>query len=83
MAGCMEGIHRALVLGLVLISGTAIEQALSVGPQVYRCLKLHHIYTSILLLFIVLMYTHNLFINRSSHHASSLVPIISIVYCIL
>ena len=28
----VEGIHRALVLGLVLIAGTAIEQAPSVGP---------------------------------------------------
>ena len=31
MAGCEEGIRRALVLGLVLIAGTAIEQALSIG----------------------------------------------------
>ena len=31
MAGCVEGIRRALVLGLVLIAGTAIEQAPSVG----------------------------------------------------
>ena len=30
----MEGIRRALVLGLVLIAGTAIEQAPFVGPQV-------------------------------------------------
>ena len=29
----MEGIRRALVLGLVLIAGTAMEQAHSVGPQ--------------------------------------------------
>ena len=28
----MEIIHSALVLGLVLIAGTAIEQAPSVGP---------------------------------------------------
>ena len=33
MAGCVEGIRRALVLGLVLIAGTAIEQASSVGSQ--------------------------------------------------
>ena len=32
MAGCVEGIRRALILGLVLIVGTAIEQAPSVGP---------------------------------------------------
>ena len=32
MAGWVEGIRRALVLGLVLIAGTAIEQAPSVGP---------------------------------------------------
>ena len=32
MAGWVEGICRALVLGLVLIAGTAIEQAPSVGP---------------------------------------------------
>ena len=32
MAGCVEGIRRALVLGLVLIEETAIEQAPSVGP---------------------------------------------------
>ena len=32
MAGWVEGIRRALVLSLVLIAGTAIEQALSVGP---------------------------------------------------
>ena len=32
MVGCVEGIHRALVLGLVLTAGTAIEQAPSVGP---------------------------------------------------
>ena len=31
----MEGIRRALVLGLVLIAGTAIEQAPSVGALVY------------------------------------------------
>ena len=31
MAGCVEGIRRALVLGLVLIAGTDIEQAPSVG----------------------------------------------------
>ena len=30
----MEGIRRALVLGLVLIAGTAIEQDPSVGPNV-------------------------------------------------
>ena len=30
---CVEGIHRTLVLGLVLIAGTAIEQAPSLGPQ--------------------------------------------------
>ena len=28
----MEGIRRALVLGLVLIAGTSIEKAPSVGP---------------------------------------------------
>ena len=33
IAGCVEGIHRVLVLGLVLIAGTAIEQAPSVGPR--------------------------------------------------
>ena len=32
MTGCVEGILRVLVLGLVLIVGTAIEQTLSVGP---------------------------------------------------
>ena len=31
MAGCVEGIRRALVLGRLLITGTAIEQAPSVG----------------------------------------------------
>ena len=31
MAGGVEGIHRAQVLGLVLIAGTAIEHAPSVG----------------------------------------------------
>ena len=34
MAGWVEGIRRALVLGLVLIVGTAIEQTPSVGPLV-------------------------------------------------
>ena len=29
----MEGIRRALVLGLVLIAGTAIEHAASVSPR--------------------------------------------------
>ena len=38
MAGWVEGIRRALVLGLVLIAGTAIEQATSVGPQKHSCL---------------------------------------------
>ena len=33
LAGCVEGIRRALVLGLVLIAGIAIEQALFVGHQ--------------------------------------------------
>ena len=33
MAGGVEGSRRALVLGLVLIAGTAIEQTPSVGPQ--------------------------------------------------
>ena len=37
MAGCGEGIRRALVLGLVLIAWTAIEQALSVGPLFIHC----------------------------------------------
>ena len=32
MAGCVEGIRRALVLGPVLIAGTVIEQAPSLGP---------------------------------------------------
>ena len=32
MAECVEGIRRVLVLGLVLIAGTAIEKAPSVGP---------------------------------------------------
>ena len=32
MVGWVEGIRRALVLGLVLIAGTAIEHAPSVGP---------------------------------------------------
>ena len=32
MAGYVEGIRRALVLGLVVIAGTAIEQAHTVGP---------------------------------------------------
>ena len=37
MAGCVEGIRRALVLGIVLTAGTVIEQqAPSVGPQLYR-----------------------------------------------
>ena len=35
MAGGVEGIRRALVLGLVLIAGTAIEQAPSVGPLLH------------------------------------------------
>ena len=35
MTGCVEGIRRALVLGLVLITGTAIEEALSVCPFFY------------------------------------------------
>ena len=33
MAGWVEGIRRALVIGLVLIAGTAIDQAPSVGHQ--------------------------------------------------
>ena len=33
MAGCVYGIRGALVLGLVLIAGAAIEQAPSVGPR--------------------------------------------------
>ena len=34
----MEGIRRALVLGLVLIAGTTIEQAPSVGPpEMFIC----------------------------------------------
>ena len=33
LLGCVEGIRRALVLGLVLIAGTANEQAPSIGPQ--------------------------------------------------
>ena len=36
----MNGIRRALVLGLVLIAGTAIEQAPSVGPIVFDILLL-------------------------------------------
>ena len=32
MAGGVEGIRRALVLGLVLLAGTSNEQAPSVGP---------------------------------------------------
>ena len=33
MAGWVEGIRRALVLGLVLLAGTSIAQAPSVGPH--------------------------------------------------
>ena len=33
----MEGIRRALVLSLVFIAGTAIEQATSVGPHAFIC----------------------------------------------
>ena len=33
MAGWLEGIHRTLDLGLVLIAETAIVQAPPVGPQ--------------------------------------------------
>ena len=32
MAGRVEGIRRALVLGLVLIAGTAIEQVPTLSP---------------------------------------------------
>ena len=35
MAGCVEGIRRALVLGLVLIAGTAIVQAPFIGPHIF------------------------------------------------
>ena len=35
----MEGIRRALVLGLVLIAGNAIEQAPSVGPMIRSVVK--------------------------------------------
>ena len=41
MAGCVEGIRRALVLDLVLIAGTAIEQAPSVGPFANATLLAH------------------------------------------
>ena len=40
----MEGIRRVLVLGLVLIAGTAIEEAPSVGPLLtlfFRVIKPH------------------------------------------
>ena len=40
MAGCVEGICRAPVLGLVLIAGTAIKHAPSVGP--HHFLRHHH-----------------------------------------
>ena len=33
MAGCVEVISRVLVLGLVLIAGTIIEQTPSIGPK--------------------------------------------------
>ena len=33
MAGCVEGIRRALVLGLVLIAEITIEKAASVGSK--------------------------------------------------
>ena len=36
MVGCVEGICRARVIGLVLIARTAIEQAPSVGPRVFE-----------------------------------------------
>ena len=39
----MEGIRRALVIGLVLIAGTAIEQAPSIGPRLSRALILSNI----------------------------------------
>ena len=38
MAGYMEDIRRALVLGLGLIAGTAIEQAPSVVPLQLQCI---------------------------------------------
>ena len=36
LAGCVESIRRALVLGLVLIAGITIEQALSVCPHLLQ-----------------------------------------------
>ena len=41
MTGWVEGIRRALVLCLVLIAGTAIEQAPSVGPHNLLTYPLH------------------------------------------
>ena len=41
MALCVEGIRRALVLGLVLIPGTAIEQAHSIGLHSHKDLPLN------------------------------------------
>ena len=38
----MEGIRRALVLDLVFIAGTAIEQTTSVGPHNYRIVVSTH-----------------------------------------
>ena len=42
MARWVESICRALVLGLVLIARTAIEQAPSVGPHVGVFIISHH-----------------------------------------
>ena len=39
MTECVEGIRRALLLGLVLIAGIAIQQAHSVGPQLFLLIR--------------------------------------------
>ena len=46
MAGWVEGIRRALLIGLVLITGTAIEQAHSVGPLSPKVHQLVHSYVA-------------------------------------
>ena len=85
MAGCVEGIRRALVLGLVLIAGTAIEQSPSVGPPIiiiiilirknnyiYTLHNIQHLNTNYEFLFLNLNLKYNIILLYNSKSNSAL-----------
>ena len=74
MAGCVEGIRRALVQGRVLIAGTAIEQAPSIHITIVRYIesntneKLDHFLIELQNIDLTTKLNHNPFSNPSKNY---------------